>query len=117
MGLARSCALTAVAYFVAAGLGRKANTVRQQLREFCSAAAAKRGAKRQEVVVESFVVPLLEWVLSWGEGQQLALALDATALGERLVVLAVSVVYRGCACPWPGPSWWATPNGQVPQCL
>jgi hypothetical protein len=33
-------------------------------------------------------------VVSWWHGTQLALALDATALGTRFVVLAVSVVYR-----------------------
>ena len=33
--LARSCALTAVSLFLAKGLERKPNTVRQQLREFC----------------------------------------------------------------------------------
>ena len=37
--------------------------------------------------------------MSWGEGNQLALAIDATALGARFVVLTVSVVYRGCAIP------------------
>ena len=35
MVLARSCALTAVSGFLASWLGRKENTVRQQLREFC----------------------------------------------------------------------------------
>jgi hypothetical protein len=35
MVLARSCALTAVSLFLAKGLDRKANTVRQQLREWC----------------------------------------------------------------------------------
>lgn len=35
MVLARSCALTAVSLFLAEGLGRKPNTVRQQLREWC----------------------------------------------------------------------------------
>ena len=99
MVLARSCALTAVAHFLAVGLGRKANTVRQQLREFCYEATAKRGAKRQAVDVESCFAPLLAWVLRWWEGRQLALAVDATALGGRFVVLAVSVVYRGCAIP------------------
>jgi hypothetical protein len=34
MVLARSCALTAVSLFLARGLDRKANTVRQQLREW-----------------------------------------------------------------------------------
>jgi hypothetical protein len=99
MVLARSCALTAVANFLATWQERKANSVRQQLREFCYEAEAKRGAKRQALAVESCFAPLLGWVLSWWEGQQLALAIDATALGERFVVLTVSVVYRGCAIP------------------
>jgi len=38
-------------------------------------------------------------VLSWWEGTQLALAVDATTLGQRFGVLVVSVVYRGCAIP------------------
>src|SRR6266704_1302742 len=41
--LARSCTLTAVSAFLAPWLGRKENTVRQPLREFCYEAAAKRG--------------------------------------------------------------------------
>ena len=43
--------------------------------------------------------PLLRWALAGYPGPQLALALDATSLGDRLVVLAVSVVVRGCAIP------------------
>ena len=99
MVLARSCALSAVSAFVAQGLERKANTVRQQLREFCYEAKAKRGGPRQEVKVETCFAPLLAWVLSWWEGHHLALALDATTLGQRFVVLVVSVLYRGCAIP------------------
>ena len=95
-GLARSCALSAVATLLAVGVERKANTVRQQWREFCYEAQAKRGAKRQALEVESCFAPLVGWGLSWGEGQQLALAIDATALGARFVGLTVSVVYRGC---------------------
>jgi hypothetical protein len=99
MVLARSCALTAVSLFLAQGLGRKPNTVRQQLREVCYEARAKRGGPRQEVQVKSCFAPLLAWVLSWWAGHQLALALDATTLGQRFVVLVVSVLYRGCAIP------------------
>ena len=99
MVLARSCALTAVSLFLAKGLERKPNTMRQQLREFCYEAKAKRGGPRQEVTVERCFAPLLAWVLSWWEGTQLALAVDATTLGQRFVVLVVSVVYRGCAIP------------------
>jgi hypothetical protein len=99
MVLARSCALTAVSAFLATWLHRKADTVRQQLREFCYEAPAKRGTARQELVVETCFVPLLGWVVDQWEGTQLALALDATTLGTRFTVLALSVVYRGCAIP------------------
>jgi hypothetical protein len=99
MVLARSCALSAVSEFLAKGLERKPNTVRQQLREFCYEAKAKRGKPRRELAVESCFAPLLAWVLQWWEGTQLALAVDATTLGQRFVVLVVSVVYRGCAIP------------------
>ena len=78
MVLARSCALTAVSLFLAKGLERQANTVRQQLREFCYEAQAKRGGPRREGEGETCFAPLLAWVLRWGEGQQLALAVDAT---------------------------------------
>jgi len=72
MVLARSCALTAVSLCLAVGLDRKANTVRQQVREFCYEAKAKRGGPRQELAVERCFAPLLAWVLSWWEGNQLA---------------------------------------------
>jgi hypothetical protein len=99
MVLARSCALTAVSAFLATWLGRKEPAVYQQLREFCYEATAKRGTARQELVVETCFVPLLGWVVAQWEGTQLALALDATTLGTRFTVLAISVVYRGCAIP------------------
>lgn len=99
MVLAHSCALTAVTLVLAAGLGRKESAVRQQLREFCYDAPAKAGQKRCALVVADCFVPLLHWVVSWWQGTQLALALDATTLGQRFVVLAISVVYRGCAIP------------------
>ncbi len=99
MVLARSCALTAVSVFLATWLHRKEDAVRQQLREFCYEATAKRGTARQELGVETCFVPLLAWVVDQWEGTQLALALDATTLGTRFTVLALSVVYRGCAIP------------------
>jgi hypothetical protein len=99
MVLARSCALTAVSAFLAPWLHRKANTVRQQWREFCYEATAKRGPARQALVVETCCAPLLAWMVSLWHGTQLALALDATTLGTRLTVLVLSVVSRGCAIP------------------
>ncbi|HWQ12320.1 MAG TPA: transposase [Roseiflexaceae bacterium] len=99
MVLAHSCALTAVTLVVATTCGRKEAAVRQQLREFCYEATAKAGQQRVALVVEDCFVPLLRWVLSWWQGTHLALALDATTLGQRFVVLAISVLYRGCAIP------------------
>ena len=90
MVLARSCALTAVRLFLAQGLARKPNSGRQQLREFCYEAQAQRGGPRQEVQVETCFAPLLAWVLRWWEGNQLALAVDATTLGQQFVGLGVS---------------------------
>jgi hypothetical protein len=78
MVVARSCALTAVSLFMAAGLGRKPNTVRQQLREWGYEAKAKRGGSRQEVQGESCFAPLLAWVVRWWDGTQLAFAVEAT---------------------------------------
>jgi len=92
--LARSCALTAVSTWLAALLKCKENTVRPQLREWCYEADAKRGPQRQALGVEACFGPLLAWGLHHWQGPQLALALDATALGTRF-----SVVYRGCAIP------------------
>ena len=53
--------------------------------------------QRQALAVEACFAPLLRWVLHWWPGGQLALALDATTLGDRFAVLAISVRYRGCA--------------------
>jgi hypothetical protein len=99
MVIARSCALSAVAQVVAVALAHQSNTTRQQLREFCWEAEAKAGRNRQEIVVELCFVPLLCWIVRRWQGRQLALALDATTLSDRFVVLAISAVYRGCALP------------------
>ena len=101
--LARSCALSAVALVLARLLQRQTNTVRQRLREFYQEAQAKagsqRGHQRQQLDVATCFAPLLRWLLKDWSGGQLPLALDATTLGTRFVVLAISVVYRGTALP------------------
>src|SRR5256886_8432264 len=108
MVLARSCALSAVSHLLAKGMQRKEQTVRQQLREWYYDTPRKRGPKRQALRVETCFAPLLGWVVSGWQGTQLALALDATTLGQRFVVLAISVVYRGCAIPV---AWVILPAG------
>jgi hypothetical protein len=109
MVLARACALTAVATFLAVWLRRQEQTVRQQWREFCYEAEAKRGDQRQAICVERCFVPLLAWVLSRWQGTQVALALDATSLGVRFTVLASSVLSRGGAIPV---AWTILPANQ-----
>jgi len=108
MVLARSCALTAVSQLLAKGMQRKEQTVRQQLREWYYDTPRKRGPKRQALRVETCFAPLLGWGVSGWQGTQLALALDATTLGQRFVVLVISVVYRGCAIPV---AWVIVPAG------
>ncbi len=101
MVIAHSCGISAVAATLAELRGQPEATLRQRLREWCYDATDKRGANRQALEVSTCFAPLLQWVLHWwasGE-QRLALALDATTLGQRFTVLVISVVYRGCAIP------------------
>lgn len=101
MVISQSCGLTTVSSSLATLLAVKENSVRQRLREWYYAKEDKRGKQRCEIDVRHSFVPLLRWVLSWWSPQEkrLALAMDATSLGHSLVVLAISVVYRGCAIP------------------
>jgi hypothetical protein len=101
MVLARSCGITSVAALLAPLLDAQENTVRQRLREWCYDAADKRGTQRQDLDVTTCFAPLLCWVLAWWPPaeRRLVLAMDASTLGQRFTVLAISVVYRGCAIP------------------
>ncbi len=99
MIVARSCSLTAVAWTWAPILNQKFYTLRERLRDLYREAPAKAGAKRRELDLDACWAPWLAWVLDGWHGNQLALALDATTLGQRFTVLALSVLYRGCAVP------------------
>jgi hypothetical protein len=101
MVLIRCSGIRSNAAMIAELCEEKEDNVRQRMREFCWEAKDKAGKKRQAVVVVDCFVPLLLWILHWwAEGEhRLALALDATTLGDRYVVLALSVLYRGCAIP------------------
>jgi hypothetical protein len=99
MVLAGRCGLSCVAHALAGWPGQKFDAVRERLRDWYCGGADKSGRKRRDLEVASCFAPLLAWVLrGWG-GDDLAIALDATNLGERFVVLAISVVYRSCAIP------------------
>src|SRR5215470_14864218 len=99
MVLARSCALTSVAFLLAKLLTHGYHAVRQRLREFYQEAPAKKGSHRRDLQVTSCFAPLLRWLLRDWHSRQVAIALDASSLGSRFVVLCLSVVYRGCAIP------------------
>ena len=109
MVLARSSALTAVAAFLAMWWRRQEQTVRQPWRAWGDEAAAKRGDPRQAVDPQAGFVPLWPWIVGQWQGTPLALALDATTLGTRFTVLAISVVSRGCAMPV---AWTMLPANQ-----
>ena len=73
--------------------------LRQRLREWLYDGAERAAPCATEIAVEHCFAPLLRWVLAWWRGGELALAIDATARGEQLVALVVSVLYRGSALP------------------
>lgn len=110
MILARSCSLSAVTTALWPLLSQPWNTVRQRLREWYKPAAHKAGQHRRELDVATCWGPLLAWTLDGWPHRQVALALDATSLFDRLVVLSLSVVYRGTAIPV---AWKVLP-GNVP---
>ena len=82
MVLARSCALTAVSSLLAAGMQRKEDTVRQQLREWYDDVKRKRGTKRQVLRVETCCAPLLGWVVCWWQGTQLETVVKTPGLSS-----------------------------------
>jgi len=101
MVMTQSCGLTTVATFLASLLEQKENSVRQRLREWYKDGEDKQGLDRCEIDVTTCFAPLVVWILSWWSAveKRIALALDASSLGERFVVLAIRIVYRGCAIP------------------
>ena len=82
-------------------LGKREQAVFQHLREWYLDAKQKSGKKRRELDVTTCFAPLLRWALRlWkSETKQVALVLDATSLGNRWTILAISVVVRSCAIP------------------
>ena len=85
------------------------HAVRQRLREWLYDGADKAAPCHTQLDVSCCFAPLLRWVITWWQGEALALALDATAHGERVVALVRSVLYRGCAIPV---AWHILPANQ-----
>ena len=101
MALTGSGGINQISALLAQVLEQKEGSVFQRLREWYLDAPHKRGDHRRELEVTSCFGPLLRWIVRSfaGEERRLALALDASTLGERWTVLAISVVIRGCAIP------------------
>jgi hypothetical protein len=103
--LAQACGLTTVAVTLAYVLGCPELTIREQLRDWYRDAidksGAKRGRKRRSLEVSLCFAPLRCWIVAWTDPtcDQLALAMDASTLGQRFTILSISVVVRGCAIP------------------
>jgi hypothetical protein len=87
--------------FLAALYGQPESTVRSRLREWYCEAKAKKGPSRQTLDVTACFAPLLGWVceLAASDQKELALALDASTVRDRLTILCVSVVVGGGAVP------------------
>lgn len=99
--LAQTCGLSTVVATLASQFQEKENNLRQRLREWYWDKQDKQGSRRADWPVSQSFGPLLTWILTlWpAHVRQLALAMDATSLKKRFVVLSLSVVYRGCGIP------------------
>jgi hypothetical protein len=77
--------------------------IRQRRREWVYDGHDQAARCHRQVDVSACFGGLLSWLLTGWQGRELALALEATWHGDRLVALGVSVLYRGCALPvaWP----------------
>ncbi len=101
MALSGVAGITQISALLAFVLQEPEQTVFQRLREWYLDAGQKSGKKRRELEVSACFAPLLTWVIRlWkSEKRQLPLVMDATSLGNRWTILAISVVLRSCAIP------------------
>jgi hypothetical protein len=111
MVLAHRCGLSSVVTALVPVLGVSYHTIRSRLQEFYQPADAKSGRQRDQLDVTTCFAPLLAWILQGWKSTHLALALDATSLGDRLTVLSIAIVYRGQAIPVA----WKVLRGNVPH--
>jgi hypothetical protein len=79
--------------------GEPDHATRARLREVLCDGSERAAPCGTSLNVEGCFAPLLAWVLAWWRGDTVPLAIDATSLREREVVLSLSVLYRGSAIP------------------
>lgn len=99
MILAQRCGLNSVVAALVPLLHVGFHTLRSRLQEFYQPATAKSGRQRDQLDVTTCFAPLLAWILQGWQSTGLAVAMDATSLGDCFTVLSLSVVYRGHAVP------------------
>jgi hypothetical protein len=117
MVMTRSSSLTQVANLIAQIEEEPFQTVRSRLKEWYQPATAKKadaialrfpqralhqaGSHRANLEVKSCFVPLLSWVLDLlpPSQHQIALAIDATSIGDRFVVLSINILLAGSGIP------------------
>lgn len=75
------------------------DVVRRTVGEWLMDGRERAASGRTHGEVGACVAPLLRRVTRWWAGDTLPLAIDATTLDDRLVGLAVSVLYRGSTLP------------------
>lgn len=94
IALTGSGGISQISALLAQILKKKEGTVFQRLREWYLNAEHKSGDHRRELDVTSCFGPLLGWIIRlWADNERrIALALDATTLGDRWTVLAICVV-------------------------
>jgi hypothetical protein len=97
-----------------APLGCAEHATRARLREWLYDGKDRATPCCTRLDVTSCFAPLLRWVLAWWGGPALPLAIDATTLRGRLVVLSISVLYRGTAIPV---AWCVLPHNGKGQWL
>lgn len=85
--------------------------LRQRLREWLYDGADNAAPCQRQLDGSLCFAPLRRWVRAWWQGSAWALALDATAHGEHVGVLAVSVLDRGSAIPVAWHVWPANQPG------
>ncbi|GCE02682.1 hypothetical protein [Dictyobacter aurantiacus] len=101
MTLLGACGWSQISALLACVLGQSEDAVAQRLREWYLDAHDKCGDKRREIEVSTCFASLLRWVVRCcgPHTRRMALALDATTLGERWTVLSICVVLRSCSIP------------------
>jgi hypothetical protein len=104
IALTGSSGIAQISALLAQVLEQKEGTVFQRLREWYLDARHKRGAHRRDLDVASCFGPLLSWIVARlvGADQRLALALDATTLGDRYSFRICGIIRAASAKPFSG---------------